>query len=283
LSDELIRRGHSIDVVRWKETGKGESVGYRVQVTNPATNFTTKVTTLAMDGRDGRFFVLTKEEEAGFIYPTSVMWEPGLASYSILFSPEWVNYFSFLEAHCDTLLSNRKLIRRLKAEQFDMAVVDMTWNECSIALARALKIKSVVGYWLATPSSLESDITTTFLTSSHLSIFRAKLTPASILDRVHNIFAKLSSQLIMWIYYYHIDRSIAKHLPNFRSRAQELQQSVDGMLIADHLALGIPKPLPPNYVNVGGLQIQAPKSGEKILELPQVSFQHVCMCPVKCE
>ena len=48
--------------------------------------------------------------------------------------------------HCKMVLEDAALIRQLAAQQFDLAIVDLIANECSVALARVLKLP-VASYW----------------------------------------------------------------------------------------------------------------------------------------
>ena len=40
--------------------------------------------------------------------------------------------------YCEALMGNQKLLRYLKQEQFDLAIVDLLYNECGVALAHHL-------------------------------------------------------------------------------------------------------------------------------------------------
>jgi hypothetical protein len=51
-----------------------------------------------------------------------------------------------MEAHCDRILGDANLHRKLKKEKYDVVLVDLLYNECSMALAHELVVP-VVGYW----------------------------------------------------------------------------------------------------------------------------------------
>ena len=46
--------------------------------------------------------------------------------------------------HCKMVLEDRKLFNQLNASQFDLAIVDLIANECSLALARALGLPMAI-------------------------------------------------------------------------------------------------------------------------------------------
>lgn len=48
---------------------------------------------------------------------------------------------------CHALLGDTKLIRRLQNENFDVVLVDLLYNECSLALAHHLGQFTIVVYW----------------------------------------------------------------------------------------------------------------------------------------
>ena len=61
------------------------------------------------------------------------MWDRGLNSLSV-----FDGGMQTVQAACDTLLQNQKLIDHLKEQQFSIAVVDIIYNECGLALAHHL-------------------------------------------------------------------------------------------------------------------------------------------------
>ena len=53
-----------------------------------------------------------------------------------------------LSAYCDQLFADKPLLERLKRANFTLAIVDLLWGHCNLALAHHLGIP-VVGYWNA--------------------------------------------------------------------------------------------------------------------------------------
>jgi hypothetical protein len=49
-------------------------------------------------------------------------------------------------ALCDQMLGNRDLINHLKSEMFDLAIIDLNYNECGLALAHHIGTPAI-GFW----------------------------------------------------------------------------------------------------------------------------------------
>ena len=60
-------------------------------------------------------------------------WSEGLRPYYIPLDGLFT-----VAAHCKALLSNRDRINHLRKQQFDVAIVDLLYNECSLSLAHHL-------------------------------------------------------------------------------------------------------------------------------------------------
>jgi len=61
LAESLSRRGHQVDIIKWKDAQTSLSDIYNSKMDNNIS-----LTTLALDNSNGRFFVLTQEKEASF-------------------------------------------------------------------------------------------------------------------------------------------------------------------------------------------------------------------------
>jgi hypothetical protein len=51
-----------------------------------------------------------------------------------------------MEAHCDQILGDPKLMRKMKEEKYDVVIVDLIFNGCSMAVAHELGVPAV-GFW----------------------------------------------------------------------------------------------------------------------------------------
>ena len=68
-----------------------------------------------------------------FEMPMNLMWQRGLS-----FTALPLDGFKALSAHCHHLLSDVALNTRLRNSTFHLAVVDLIYNECGLALAHNL-------------------------------------------------------------------------------------------------------------------------------------------------
>ena len=127
VGDRLVSRGHTVTQVRYV----GTSMKYDLD-----TNVT--VVTLKIDdagypcpryiNREGEFDIQNREMNLG-----PIIWNDADAPFTL---PTGVYYMAHV--HCKMVLEDRKLFNQLNASQFDLAIVDLIANECSLALARAL-------------------------------------------------------------------------------------------------------------------------------------------------
>ncbi|XP_069186025.1 UDP-glucuronosyltransferase 2B1 isoform X2 [Procambarus clarkii] len=127
FGEELVKRGHQVTQVRWRSSKTRE------------VNSTVEVITLSPDNRDLRYPYM--QPDGTFHPPTTMLWERPRHVWQIP-----TDVFGLIDAHCLTLLGDRDLARRLRAANFTLAVVDIIGNECSLALAHALRLP-VVGFW----------------------------------------------------------------------------------------------------------------------------------------
>jgi hypothetical protein len=184
--------------------------------------------------------------------PFDILWNSGLTAKAVLDS---YRAFPLMGGHCDALVSNKKLRRELKAESFDIAIIDILYNECGLALLSHLKIPTV-GYWAFPFASGEADYTTAFLPPSHVPTFLSKLGhDMTFMERTYNTIMKLGSHLIMWIHCNTIHYYVQKHIPG-TPHPFDLLKDLNGMLINTDYSLDYPRLLPPTFINVGGMQIR---------------------------
>lgn len=171
--------------------------------------------------------------------------------------------FPLIKKHCDDLLSNKELINQLSEEKYDVAIIDILYNECGLALLHHLKVPSV-GYWAFPFSSGEADWTTAFLPSSHIPAFMSRLThEMTFVERIYNFLMKLGSHFVVWLQCWNINQSLQKYLPG-SPHPYDLLKDINGMLINTDYALDYPRLLPPTFINVGGMQIREPRPLPKV-------------------
>lgn len=172
--------------------------------------------------------------------------------------------FPLLGSQCETLLANKLLYNSLKEAKFDIAIIDIIFNECGLALLHQLKIPSI-GYWALPFASGEADYTTAFLPASHIPAFLSKLGhEMNFFERTFNVFLKLGSHACMLLHCYIVNRAVQKYYPG-TPYPTDLLKNVNGMLINTDYAMDYPRLLPPTFINVGGMQIRTPKPLPKVI------------------
>ncbi len=113
---------------------------------------------LNMNNSDGGVPYVSRGENGIFLMPTDLLWDYGLGyDFPLHIRPD--GPLLLYRAQCDALLGNRALMRRLRATKFDVAVIDLVYNECGLALAHELGLP-VVGFWASSPAGLEIETTT---------------------------------------------------------------------------------------------------------------------------
>ena len=68
-----------------------------------------------------------------FEMPMALMWQKGTSYRSLPFDGFWA-----LSGYCAALLSNEELLGRLSETRFDVAIVDLLYNECGLAIPHSL-------------------------------------------------------------------------------------------------------------------------------------------------
>ena len=68
-----------------------------------------------------------------FEMPMALMWQKGTSYRSLPFDGFWA-----LSGYCAALLSNKELLGRLSETRFDVAIVDLLYNECGLAIPHSL-------------------------------------------------------------------------------------------------------------------------------------------------
>ena len=165
---------------------------------------------------------------------------------------------------CNNLLGNRALFSRLKAEQFDVALVDLIYNECGLALVGQLGVPSV-GYWAFSFSNGEAEMTTVATPPSHVPTFMSCLShEMNFAERLKNFAYKVFARSLMWVQTLYCDSIVRQYYPDSPS-TQTLLGDLSGALLNTDNILDYPRLQPETFVNIGGMQIN-----EKPKPLPQV-------------
>ncbi|XP_042877104.1 UDP-glucuronosyltransferase 2A3-like [Penaeus japonicus] len=250
LAKGLVARGHEVTVLRWKDTHQYPDANHP--------NIREHV--LAINNTEGAIPHLTVEERASFQMPQEIMWSKG-TSWTAL--P--VDMFLTISAFCKSLLEREQLREDLRNEQFDIAIVDVIYNECSLALAHDLGLPSV-GYWAFTFSGGEPQYTTAFSPPSCVPMILSHCPEVmNFWERLWNHFLAFSSHVVMQTQFAVTSHQIRKYLPSSPWPA-DLLSNLSGMLINTHPAVDNPRLLPPSFISVGGMQIRPPQPLPQDLE-----------------
>ncbi|XP_071539169.1 UDP-glucuronosyltransferase 2A3-like [Panulirus ornatus] len=250
LARALVANGHQVTVVRWRDTQSYPAANH------PAiTEFV-----LAINNSDGTVPHMTPEDRASFVMPQEVMWARGTSLTALP-----VDAFLTVAAFCSTLLGDLPLRHHLQQQRFHVAIVDLIYNECSLALAHDLGVPAV-GYWAFTFAGGEPQYTTAFSPPSAvpfiLSHYRDVMT---FTQRIANHLHALASHLVMQVQLAVTGYQIRRYLPSCPPPST-LLADMSGMLINSHPALDYPRLLPPSFINVGGLQVHPPRPLPQDLE-----------------
>ena len=112
---------------------------------------------LAMNNSDGSIPFLTQETEGKFTMPVEFLWQEGLSLTNIFTLPK--NPWYVVTSYCHFLLSNETLKKELEDEKFNLAIVDLIYNECGLALAsQGLKLPTMA-YWAFSFAGGEAEFT----------------------------------------------------------------------------------------------------------------------------
>ena len=128
---------------------------------------------LNLNNTDGSIPLTSKGEKGVFSMPMPLLWTKGLNLLSLF--NMGANPYAVATAYCEQLLSNEALKDRLRREKFDVAIVDLIYNECGLALANHLGLPSVA-YWAFSFAGGEAELTTAALPASHVPTFLSMLT-----------------------------------------------------------------------------------------------------------
>ena len=106
-----------------------------------------------------------------------------------------------ISQYCNTILHPDNL-QRLEERQFDVAIVDLMFNECGLALAHHLNLPSV-GYWaFSFAGGLQEFTTMEALPSFVPSMMSTMGTKMTFLQRTWNMLTKLMSRTFMLYHAY---------------------------------------------------------------------------------
>lgn len=250
LVTHMASRGHQVTIVRWLADRKLPDLIFP--------NVTEYV--LAVNNSQGDIPLLSHGHRARFIHPFGTFWENGLS-----FSQIPANGFHTLSEICATLFQEKEMIQHFKDAQFDVALVDLAFNECSLLLAHHLGIP-IVGFWAYIVNGFSSLYTQAFSPPSLSPVMISKLTsPMGFLQRVYNYGCATINHVIIQMAFYVADSAARTHLGPGPGPAAILA-NISGMLINSQPPIQHPWLMPPMHLPVGGFHIREEKPLPKDLQ-----------------
>ncbi|XP_076042323.1 UDP-glucuronosyltransferase 2B15-like [Oratosquilla oratoria] len=250
LAQSIVSHGHQITVVRPLEKNM-----YDFAKSPNITEFL-----IGVNNSDGKLPYLTHEENGRGETPLKLFWDNGLSITAV----PW-DGLATGKAVCAALLSHEPLKEDLRQHHFDVAVVELMYNECGLALAQAHGIP-VVGFWPLFFAGGQPQYTSAFNAPSVVPTLLSGVPDSmTFAQRLLNFALYLAGKVIMQIYFHTISSTIVHFLPESPPPAA-LLANLSGVLIGSHYALDYPRPLPPTFINVGDMHLREPKPLPQDLE-----------------
>ena len=242
VSKELLARGHTVTTVKFHED----------KLPPLASHPNLTVIDLFLNNSDGSLPCVAVTARGQYRLPMEGLWQHGNSFWWTL--RQLFSQVEVLRGACEAQLSPA-LYSALSLTTFHVAFVDLMFNECGLALAKRLGAP-VVGFGFSLTSGPQ-EFTTLDTMPSYVPVLLSQLSDKmTFLQRTYNLVMKASSRLYMYYYTAKVDAYLRRLLgPGPSSR--DLQAGLSGALINTDWALDYPRPYPPSFRNIGGLQIRA--------------------------
>jgi len=244
LSKHLIGKGHQVTTFKYTDD-KLPNLDYRASH---------RVIERSFNNTDENFPFVTPGEKAQFRLPLEMIWSKGNnVLWTIL---QMVYADKVLMAEFCSQVLRPSLVEELLDQKFDVAVIDLMFNECGLALAHQLGVPSV-GYWAFSFASGVQEYTSMGAPPSFVPAMMSRMsTKMNFIERTFNFALKSVERLYMAYHASIIDDLLADHLPTSPDSSQ-LLANLSGVLINTDYVLDYARPQPPSFINVGGLQINS--------------------------
>lgn len=252
LGEALVSRGHNVTLVRFK----GHSI-----INSKLIN----VITLE---------IRTRGEKVPYVLDNGVVEPPHNLLWSLsgtYRSVPW-DIIEPVTFACETLLANDTINIFKQMPLFDLAIVDLLFNECGLALAYHLGLP-MAAYWPTFPGMGETFWTSSFMSPSIFPIVFTEYTnKMNLLQRFINTAYYIGSRA--FAYFLMVDSMcdvIEKHLPR-TPHPTHLIHNISLLMINSDFTLDFSRPITPNTIYMGCLQCRDAKP------LPQVNqlFHDLC-------
>ncbi|KAL7640155.1 UNVERIFIED_CONTAM: hypothetical protein RMT77_009569 [Armadillidium vulgare] len=237
LAEALTERDHKVKIIRWLD----------INSYPPIINSNITELALSVNNTEGSIPFVTHEGRGRFNLPVQRMWEQGL---NLDLFP--IEGFITVSAYCKELLSSDGLIHQLKKQNFKVAVVDLVFNECGLALAHKLGLP-IVGFWGFNFASGPAFYSAAFNPPSALpQTFSSYGNSMTFMERVWNTLIFLGIYSLMQTQFIVTNNVIQQYVKDCPHPSQ-LISNASGMLINSHPAIDFPRLLPPSYLEVAGM------------------------------
>ena len=241
VSQKLLARGHSVTTIKYFED--------KLPPLPEHENFT--LIDLYLNNSDGELEFLEQSEFAQYRLPMEGLWTDGHSfwwSLKTLFQQ-----INVMKEACRVVL-HENLYQTLASTEFDVAFVDLMFNECGLALVNRLKTPAVgFGFSLTVGPQ---EFTTLDTLPSYVPVLLSNFGDTmNLMERTFNLIAKLSSRFYMYYVSNKVDCYIRDSLPQSPS-SRDLSAELNGVLVNTDFVLDYPRTYPPSFINIGGLQIK---------------------------
>ena len=241
VTREMLSRGHNVTTVKFHED--------KLPPLSSHPNLT--VIDLYLNNSLGDLPGVEVRERAQYRLPMEGLWQHGNSFW-------WTLKTLFLQVDvlsgaCRVQLGPA-LYSQLSNTSYDVAFVDLMFNECGLALASRMGTPSV-GFGFSLTSGPQ-EFTTLDTLPSYVPVLLSQLSDKmTFLQRTYNLLVKASSRLYMYYYTAKVDAYLRRSLGPGPS-PRELQANLSGVLVNTDLVLDYPRSYPPSFRNIGGLQIK---------------------------
>jgi len=255
VTAELLKHGHSVTTVKFQDTNLPPLP------TSGHPNFT--LVHLSINNSLGELPFTTTGEQAQFRLPLELIWGSG---QNLLWTIKMMAFGQTLFARPAPVLLQTIFCENILGDYvgnsitkdptpYDIAIVDLMFNECGLALAHRLGVPAV-GYWAFSFSSGWQEFTTQPAPPSFVPAFMSGLGSKMTLgERLQNMVARIAGHAFMLYYQSLMDSIIAPMSPNSPS-SYSLVGNLSGMLLNTDMVLDYPRPQPPTFLNIGGIQVK---------------------------
>jgi len=254
VAEALVNRGHKVVTLRLQDNHQ-----FKLKQLGP----NHREILLAMNNSDGSIPFLTQETEGKFTMPVEFLWQEGLSLTNIFTLPK--NPWYVVTSYCHFLLSNETLKKELEDEKFNLAIVDLIYNECGLALAsQGLKLPTMA-YWAFSFAGGEAEFTTMATPPSHIPNFMSLVTDTmTFTERMWNTAVEFFFARPFMMYHFWVTDSVIPQYYPDSPKSSFLISDLNGAMINTNFILDYPRLQPQTFINVGGMQIS-----EKPKELPK--------------